>query len=120
VVKHHGEGEAAAREDELFEVMLSAVPVFHSTAQELMAFCSVRFHPSSERIVQAFFKTRTSVSNGSDVYTFLSINSFHSLMNVDQQHVFCSEELLSLRTVSSSPIYSCYTPPCLQAQFSTA
>jgi hypothetical protein len=34
VVKHcHSEGEAAACEDELFEVMLSAVPVFHITDQ---------------------------------------------------------------------------------------
>jgi len=107
----HGEGEAAAREEKLFEVMLSAVPLFHITAQELMAFCSVGCHPSSERIVQAFFKTRTSMSNGSDVYTYLSKNSFHSLMNVDQWHVFCSEELLSVHTVSSSLIYSCYTPP---------
>jgi len=105
MAKHcHSEGEAAAREDELFEVMLSAVPMFHSTTQELMAFCSVGCHPSFERIVQAFFKTRTSMSNGSDVYTFLSKNSFHSLMNVNQQHVFCSEELLSLHTVSSSVI----------------
>jgi len=34
LVKHfHSEGEAVACEDELFEVMLSAVPLFHSTAQ---------------------------------------------------------------------------------------
>lgn len=120
VVKHcHGEGEAAACEDELSEVMLLAVPVFHSITQ-LMAFCSVGCYPSSERLVQAFFKTYTSVSKGSDVYTFLSINSFHSIMNVDQQHVFCCEDLISLHTVSSSLIYSCYTPPCLQAQFRAA
>jgi len=34
VVKHcHSEGETAACVDELFEVMLSAAPVFHSTTQ---------------------------------------------------------------------------------------
>lgn len=111
VVKHcHIEGEAAACEDELFAI----VSQYRS---ELTAFPSVGCHIGSERPVQAFFKTHTSLSNGSDVYTFLSINRFHSLMNVDQRHVFWSEELLSVHAVSSFLIYSCYTLLCLQAQF---
>ena len=118
MVKHcHVEGETAACENELFEVMLSAVPFVSQYHSELMAFCSVGCHPGTERRVPAFFKTHTSVANGSDVYTFLSINSFHSLMNVDQRHVFCGEELSSLHTVLSSLINLCYSPPCLQAQF---
>lgn len=92
----HIEGEAAECEEELASVS--------QYCSELMALSSVGCHTGSERPVQAFFKTHTSLSNGNDVYTFLSINSFHSLMNVDQRHVFCSEGLLSLHALILSHI----------------
>jgi hypothetical protein len=77
VVKHsHFEGEAAACEDELFEIVLSALPLFHNTA--LLFVTQVLGD-----LFKLSVKTCTSASNGTDLYTFLSINNFHSLMNVD-------------------------------------
>jgi hypothetical protein len=44
----------------------------------------------------------------SDVYTICSIHNFHLLKNTNHRQVFCSQELLSLQTVSSIPTYVNY------------
>jgi hypothetical protein len=48
------------------------------------------------------------VLNNNDGYTFLSIKNRHSLMNVSQRHVFCSEELYHC-TLSHAHWHICLT-----------
>lgn len=87
---------------------------------------SVAFPPIVSQLRWQIFKlsilnTSKSVLNSTDVCTFLSMNNFHLSMNVNQRHVFCSQELLSLHTylhwhthISPSCVYEHSSDLCIK------
>ena len=103
----------AVWENEIFEVLLAVVSVFHNTDHIIvvpvgMISKNITSLTSQKAVCTTLLAGAAALKFSVLLIIFLSVKNFHSLMKLDRRHVVFRQEILSLQAVSSALTYCCY------------